>query len=35
VAGKLVIKYGATTIASISSTGVITSGTNIVANGTP
>lgn len=35
VAGKLVIKYGASTIASISSTGVITSGTNIVANGTP
>lgn len=35
VAGKLVIKYGATTIASISSTGEITSGTNIVANGTP
>jgi hypothetical protein len=35
VGGKLVIKYGATTIASISSTGVITSGTNIVANGTP
>lgn len=35
VAGKLLIKYGATTIASISSTGVITSGTNIVANGTP
>lgn len=35
VSGKLVIKYGATTIASISSTGEITSGTNIVANGTP
>ena len=35
VAGKLVIKYGATTIVSISSTGEITSGTNIVANGTP
>ena len=33
--GKLLIKYGATTIASISSTGVITSATNIVSNGTP
>jgi Collagen triple helix repeat (20 copies) len=33
--GKLLIKYGATTIASISSTGVITSAVNIVSNGTP
>jgi hypothetical protein len=33
--GKLIFKYGATTIASMSSTGVITSVTNIVANGTP
>ena len=33
--GKLLIKYGATTIASISSTGIITSATNIVSNGTP
>ena len=33
--GKLLIKYGTTTIASISSTGVITSATNIIANGTP
>jgi len=33
--GKLVFKYGATTIASMSSTGVITSVTNIVSNGTP
>lgn len=33
--GKLIFKYGATTIASMSSTGVITSATNIVANGTP
>jgi hypothetical protein len=33
--GKLLFKYGATTIASMSSTGVITSATNIVANGTP
>jgi hypothetical protein len=32
---KLLIKYGATTIASISSTGVITSAVNIVSNGTP
>jgi len=32
--GKLIFKYGATTIASMSSTGVITSATNIVANGT-
>jgi hypothetical protein len=31
----LVFKYGATTIASMSSTGVITSVTNIVSNGTP
>jgi hypothetical protein len=33
--GKLIFKYGATTIASMDSTGVITSVTNIVANGTP
>jgi hypothetical protein len=33
--GKLLFKYGATTIASMSSTGVITSVTNIVSNGTP
>jgi len=33
--GKLVFKYGTTTIASMSSTGVITSVTNIVSNGTP
>lgn len=33
--GNLVIKYGATTIVSISSTGVITSGDNITAYGTP
>jgi hypothetical protein len=33
--GKLLFKYGATTIASMSSTGVITSATNIVSNGTP
>jgi hypothetical protein len=33
--GKLLFKYGVTTIASMSSTGVITSVTNIVANGTP
>ena len=33
--GKLLFKYGATTIASMSSTGVITSATDIVANGTP
>ena len=32
---KLLFKYGATTIASMDSTGVITSVTNIVANGTP
>ena len=32
---KLLFKYGATTIASMSSTGVITSATNIIANGTP
>ena len=32
---KLLFKYGATTIASMDSTGVITSATNIVANGTP
>ena len=33
--GKLLFKYGATTIASMSSTGEITSATNIIANGTP
>ena len=33
--GKLLFKYGATTIASMSSTGVITSANNIIANGTP
>ena len=33
--GKLLFKYGATTIASMSSTGVITSATDIIANGTP
>ena len=33
--GKLLFKYGATTIASMSSTVVITSATNIIANGTP
>jgi hypothetical protein len=33
--GKLLFKYGATNIASMSSTGVITSATDIVANGTP
>jgi len=33
--GNLLFKYGATTIASMSSTGVITSATNIIANGTP
>ena len=33
--GKLLFKYGTTTIASMSSTGVITSATNIVSNGTP
>jgi hypothetical protein len=33
--GKLIFKYGTTTIASMSSTGVITSATDIVANGTP
>ena len=32
---KLLFKYGATTIASMDSTGIITSATNIVANGTP
>ena len=32
---KLLFKYGATTIASMDSTGVITSATNIIANGTP
>jgi hypothetical protein len=32
---KLLFKYGATTIASMDSTGVITSAVNIVANGTP
>jgi hypothetical protein len=33
--GKLIFKYGATTIASMSSTGLITSSENIVSNGTP
>jgi hypothetical protein len=33
--GKLIIQYGGSTIASISSTGVITSANNIVAGGTP
>jgi len=33
--GKLLFKYGATTIASMSSTGIITSVTDIVSNGTP
>ena len=33
--GKLIFKYGATTIASMSSTGLITSAANIVSNGTP
>ena len=33
--GKLLFKYGATTIASMDSTGIITSLSNIVANGTP
>ena len=33
--GKLIFKNGATTIASMSSTGIITSAANIVANGTP
>ena len=33
--GKLLFKNGATTIASMSSTGIITSAANIVANGTP
>jgi hypothetical protein len=32
---KLLFKYGATTIASMDSTGIITSATNIIANGTP
>ena len=32
---KLLFKYGATTIASMDSTGIITSATNIVSNGTP
>lgn len=32
---KLLFKYGATTIASMDSTGVITSAVNIVSNGTP
>jgi hypothetical protein len=35
VSGKLLIKYGATTIASIDSTGVFTTLSNHVANGTP
>ena len=33
--GRLLFKYGTTTIASMSSTGVITSATNIISNGTP
>jgi hypothetical protein len=33
--GKLIFMFGATTIASMSSTGIITSAANIVANGTP
>ena len=33
--GKLLFKYGVTTIASMSSTGLITSSANIVSNGTP
>jgi hypothetical protein len=33
--GKLIFKYGSTTIASMDSTGIITSVTNIVSNGTP
>jgi hypothetical protein len=33
--GKLLIKYGATTVASISSTGAITSANNVTAYGTP
>jgi hypothetical protein len=33
--GKLLFKNGATTIASMSSTGIITSAADIVANGTP
>jgi len=33
--GKLLFKYGATTIASMDSTGLITSSANIVSNGTP
>jgi hypothetical protein len=32
---KLLFKYGATTIASMDSTGIITSATNIIANGIP
>ena len=32
---KLLFKYGATTIASMDSTGIITSASNIVSNGTP
>jgi hypothetical protein len=35
VGGVLLFKYGATTIASMSSTGLITSAANIVSNGTP
>jgi hypothetical protein len=31
----LLFKYGATTIASMDSTGLITSSANIVSNGTP
>jgi len=33
--GKLLFKYGGTTVASMSSTGLITSAANIVSNGTP
>jgi len=33
--GKLIIKYGATTVFSISSAGVITALSNVVSNGTP
>lgn len=35
VSGKLVFKYGATTIASMDSTGLFTSAANITAGGTP
>ena len=33
--GKLIIKYGATTIASISSAGVLTTLSDVTSNGTP